>query len=399
MLHSTPHLWVISLLCSIGAATTGSAIYSNTTCLTSLHRTVGSTVSPSALNTTAISSIRSSAISRIRSTSTTSIASLSYASGNGTGSTSKNRSTADSSSTLSGSGLTTSTGSGVTSVSSAASSAISALDATPQPSIWTSTVVGSGSTQLVAVLQGGSIATPITFAVPTTTITPNSPDLSTSVASVSSQIAALYPALSSWASDPAPAKATPIINDITVVVGGIAALLGSLPQGGGLFGSLISDLGSIVNGLEEIKGNLPNSNAVESVQEALDGVQSDTESLETDEDGHDDDSSSASETKSFESTTSTSSSSSCTSTTTGYNTYVTCTAITSTAPSTSSVSISCETSTITTTGCDVTTTASTTTVGDCPLGAQTSISAAYLSLGDIPHYFGFWKFGLQHLNI
>ena len=91
-----------------------------------------------------------------------------------------------------------------------------------------------------------------------------------------------------------------------MVIGGIAALLGNLPHGGGggLIGSLINGLGSITNGLEEIKRNLPNSDAVESVLEALDGVQLDTENLEKDE--NDDDSSSMSTTKSFTSTTSTS---------------------------------------------------------------------------------------------
>ncbi|KAH0556559.1 hypothetical protein GP486_005586 [Trichoglossum hirsutum] len=266
-----------------------------------------------------------------------------------------------------------------------ASSAISSLNAIPQPTIRTSSIVQSGTTQFVAVLAGGSIPTPITFPTPTTTITSNSPDLSTSVASVSNQITALFPAISSWASNPAPAKATPIINDITAVVGGIAVLLGNLPHGGGgglgLFGSLIGGLGSIANGLESIVGNLP-SGVVGPVLSALEGVKFDTDNLKNDEDK---DSQTTTGTKNTQSTTSTSSgtkssqssssssSSSCTSTTTGYDTYVTCTVISSS----KSVSTSCETSTVTTSGCQVTTTASTTTVSDCPL--KSSISADYLS--------------------
>ncbi|KAI3320491.1 hypothetical protein HD806DRAFT_234953 [Xylariaceae sp. AK1471] len=78
-----------------------------------------------------------------------------------------------------------------------------------------------------------------------------------------------------------------------------------------------------------------------------------------------------------DSTTSTSSTSSCTSTTTGYDLYVTCTSITSSALLSSSVS--CETSTSTTTGCDITTTATTTTVAACPLSASASINSEYAS--------------------
>lgn len=74
---------------------------------------------------------------------------------------------------------------------------------------------------------------PITFPVPITTITSDSPALSSSVASVSSQVEGLYADISAWASNPSPAKATPIINNINGVLGGIAGLLGNLPRGGG----------------------------------------------------------------------------------------------------------------------------------------------------------------------
>lgn len=73
----------------------------------------------------------------------------------------------------------------------------------------------------------------ITFPAPTTTITSDSPALSTNVAAVSNQVVGLYADISAWASNPSPAKATPIINNINGVLGGIAGLLGSLPKGGG----------------------------------------------------------------------------------------------------------------------------------------------------------------------
>ncbi|KAJ8123728.1 hypothetical protein O1611_g9526 [Lasiodiplodia mahajangana] len=74
-------------------------------------------------------------------------------------------------------------------------------------------------------------------------------------------------------------------------------------------------------------------------------------------------------------TTRSSSSSECTSTTTGYDYYVTCTA-TVTDPLLLTTSTGCVTSTVTTTGCDITSTASTTTVAACPASVFRSVSSA-----------------------
>ncbi|RDL34768.1 uncharacterized protein BP5553_07896 [Venustampulla echinocandica] len=358
---------------SLGAAVSSirsSAIHPNTTSLTSLRSTASRPVSLGA----AVSSIRSSAISSTIPTSsgtspsgTVPASSLSTSSGSFSSQspltssssqiTSKNDTATvfGSSSKSLPSGLSTgsqsSTGSQPATTLASATTSQSASSGSSSSSLRSSsistgpiitTVTTSGSTQILTLLPS-SITSPPTLVINWSTVIPTTTS-GVSSATHDSHGWPIIPAVNCWFCPPSGG-----VGGIGFVIPGITGpgILPPPPPG--------------VEPPPGFSSNMPSitlDSAGDPTYESTEPTSQPTNSASTN-------------TKS--------SSSSCTSTTTGYDLYVTCTSVTSTALLTSFGSASCETSKVTTTGCDVTTTASTTTVGACPLSASASISAVYLS--------------------
>jgi hypothetical protein len=404
MLHIAPHLWVITLLCSIGAATTRSPIYSNTTSISSLSLTVGTSATHSK---PVVVSGWSSAISSYQ--------------------PSKNGTTTVLIPSPNSSPLGLSPSSQLSSLSSLGAGSASVIMPYTSPSqlaspslqspptsakAITSSITTSDTTQ-ISIIPPSDIGTlpsqnPLSAGLSASPKSPTIPYSVTRLASLTtSSVQSQSPFLQSsptsakWVTSTITTAGTTQISTIlpfdvtslsTILIDwstitpttttGVTKATHN-PDGWPIIPGLhcwfcppnreTSGIGFVLPGIRgpgilppPLPGEVPPS-----------GFSSDMPPITVDTAGdpsYDSTEPTGQPSNSASTTSAKSSSSSCTRTTTGYDLYVTCTSATG-----SPVSTSCETSTVTTTGCDIEMTVSTTTVDACPLSVLVSISAEYLS--------------------
>ncbi|KAJ6002069.1 hypothetical protein N7522_007296 [Penicillium canescens] len=247
------------------------------------------------------------------------------------------------------------------------------------PTIVSSTIVESGSTVVVPVITGDTYSTPITLPPVTSTI--KSSEATSSVSSVSSDIAGLIPIISSWKKNPDPLK-TDTLNKVknirSEVEGLISDLGGSSSSSGcgskkkrGLFGSIgdiINSLSCIDEDLQKVTDDI-NANNVDSIDDTLDELTEDNNNL-TENDNEDN-----TESSSNSDSSTTPSSSSCTESSTAFKVTVKCVPTSFVTGSSTLPTTTCTPSTtVTTVGCSVT--GLTTTISTSASAAGTQIPCA-----------------------
>ncbi|OQD80182.1 hypothetical protein PENANT_c038G10160 [Penicillium antarcticum] len=227
------------------------------------------------------------------------------------------------------------------------------------PSIVSSTIVKSGSTVAVSVITGGSDSTPITLPPVTSTI--QSSEATSSVSSVSSDIAGLIPIINSWKNNPDYLK-TETLDKVKAIRGEVEGLIsdlgGSSSSSGcnskkkrGLFGSIgniITSLTCIDEDLGKVTDDI-NTKNIDSIDDTLDELTENNDNL-TENDNEDN-----SERSSNSDSSTTTSSSSCTDLSTAFKVTVKCVPTSFVTGSSTLPTTTCTPSTtVTTAGCSVT---------------------------------------------
>lgn len=234
------------------------------------------------------------------------------------------------------------------------------------PSNATATVVQSGSTGIVPIISGGSYSVPITL--PPTTTTLASSQATSSVESVSSELAGLIPIIKSWKANPTPLKSDtlgkikPVKNDVEDLISGLGGGSTSSGCGAKRKRGALGAISDIVNGLSCIDEHLDsithniNGDNVDSIGNSLDDLTSENDKLTNDNNDHNSDSNSGSSVgTSSSSSPSSSSVSSCISSNTALQVTIQCvpTSI-STSGSTISTTTCSPLTTVTASGCSAT---------------------------------------------
>ena len=232
------------------------------------------------------------------------------------------------------------------------------------PSIAPVTIIQSGTTEMVPVINGGSYSSPITLPPIITTI--SSSQATASVSSVSSEVAGLIPVIKSWKINPSSLKSDtlgkigPVKSDVEGLISDLGGGSSSKGCGAKRKRGLLGAIGDIVNGLScmaEDLGSITdhiNANDVDAIDDPLDDLTSENDDLTNDDDDNDNKSNSNSNSDSSTST-SKSSSSLCTSSNTALQVTVQCVPTSfSTSGSIISTTTCSPLSTVTASGCFVT---------------------------------------------
>ncbi len=257
------------------------------------------------------------------------------------------------------------------------------------PSITTATIVQSGKTETVPVIGGGSYSSPITLPPITTTLA--SAQATSSVSSVSSELAGLIPIISSWKAKPTLLKSD-TLNKIKPVKSDVEDLISNLGGGSSSSGcgskgkrGLLGTIGNIINRLscidEDLGSITDNINADDVV--AIDNFLVDLTSENNDltNDDNKSNSKSNSDTSTNTEKSSSSSSSSCTSSNTALQVTVQCVPTSfSTSGSTTLTTTCSPLTTVTASGCSVT--GLTTTISASTSASKTQTACASGTCGD-----------------
>ena len=261
------------------------------------------------------------------------------------------------------------------------------------PSIAPVTIIQSGTTETVPVINGGSYPSPITLPPIVTTIA--SSQATSSVSSVSSEVAGLIPIIKSWKANPSSLKSNtldkigPVKSDVEGLISDLGGGLSSSACGSKRKRGLLGAIGDIVHGLSCIAGDLGsitdhiNANDVDAIDDPLNDLTSENDDLTNDNnDDNDNKSDSNSNSDSSTSTSKSSSSSSlCISSKTALQVTVQCVPTSfSTGGSFISTTTCSPLSTVTASGCFVT--GLTTTVSTSTSASMTQVPCASDTCGN-----------------
>ncbi len=262
------------------------------------------------------------------------------------------------------------------------------------PSIATATVIQSGKTETLPVISGGSYSSPITL--PPITATISSSQATSSVSSVSSELAGLIPIINPWKANPTLLKSD-TLNKISTVESDVEDLIFDL--GGdsscsecdskrrrgllGMIGDIINRVSCIDEHLNSITDDI-NADDVDTINDSLDDLTSENNDLTDDDDDNNSNSNSNSDSSTStlkSSSSSSSSSSSCISSSAALQVTIQCVPTSfSTSGSTISTTTCSPLTTVTASGCFVT--GLTTTVSNPTLGSEIQTACASGTCGD-----------------
>ena len=263
------------------------------------------------------------------------------------------------------------------------------------PSIAAATIIQSGKTETVPVINGGLYSSPITLPPVTTTFALS--QATSSVSSVSSELAGLIPIINSWKANPTLLKSdtlnkiNPIKSDIEDLISNLGADSSSLGCGSkkkrgllGTIGDIISRLSCIDEDLNSITNNINAEDVnVNAIDDFLDDLTSENDDLTDDDDDNNNSNTNSNSDSSTRTLTRSSSSSlsSCISSNTALQVTVQCVpTLFSTSGSTVSTTTCSPLTTVTASGCSVT--GLTTTVSTSTSASKTQTACASGTCGD-----------------